>query len=160
MPVTKLYDMAEQLSKGEKAELLLDAFFSTKYRIQDVSRSFQRVGIDRTFTSKATGKSFTVEYKTDWTAGRTGNVFLEAEYVGINKQGWVFTSTADWLMYFVPDRATIYIIAMRKLRRLYQEWSKQFRMSPPVQNEGYYATGLLVPIPVFAAQCAEILGID
>ena len=72
-----MYQMVEQLAQGEGAEARLDRHFAGRCIIQPATRAQQQVGIDRLFTHRQTGLTYTVEYKTDWTAGRTGNAFIE-----------------------------------------------------------------------------------
>lgn len=149
------YDMQEQLSKGEAAELLLDNHFSDRFQIQPATRAQQRQGIDRIFTLRATEKSYLIEYKTDWTAGRTGNAFIETVSVDtMNVLGWVYTSQAEWLLYYIPTTKKIYIIRFTSLRDELDLWIDQFGPEKAIPNDGYFTRGIVVPLIEFE-NCAS-----
>ncbi len=139
--------MQEQLSKGEEAELLLDNHFSDRFLIQPATREQQRQGIDRIFTLRTTHKSYPIEYKTDWTAGRTGNAFIETVSVDtMNILGWVYTSQAEWLLYYVPAREVIYILRFSALRERIEHWIEEYGPEKAIPNDGYFTRGIVVPL--------------
>ena len=151
------YGMDQQLRKGEAAEARLDLHFAARFHIAPASRTQQRQGIDRIFTDHTSGKIYTVEYKTDWTAARTGNAFLETISVDTaNIPGWVYTSQADWLAYFVPQQAVIYLIAFTALRARLPQWLDSCKAAPPIPNHGYHTHGILVPLSEFARAARRI----
>ena len=150
-----MYQMVEQLAQGEGAEARLDRHFAGRCIIQPATRAQQQVGIDRLFTHRQTGLTYTVEYKTDWTAGRTGNAFIETVSVDIQQiPGWAYTAQAEWLVYFVPTRLQIYLIAFTDLRAQLPTWLTSCKAAPPIPNRGYNTLGILVPLPLLA-QCAS-----
>jgi len=143
--------MADQLAKGEAAEAMLDHYFASRCQIQPATRAQQRQGIDRIFTHRQSGKCYTVEYKTDWTAARTGNAFIET--VSVDTQGtpgWAYSSQADWLAYFIPDHRAIYLVAFADLRAQLPQWLATCKAAPPIPNHGYHTLGILVPLATFA----------
>lgn len=136
-----MYDFQKQLVISKIFEAQLDGFFnSLGVEIKPVSMELERLGIDRIFY---VGKErLSVEYKIDLTAQRTGNAFVETEVA--NKAGWAYTSTAQVLVYFVPPM--IYLCPMLFLKGMVEQWSKQYKASPPIKNRGYVARGILVPL--------------
>jgi outer membrane PBP1 activator LpoA protein len=140
------YSFDEQLSKGQRYELLLDRYFSQWYSIQPATMEQQRKGIDRVMTHLETKVIRTVEYKADTIAGRTGNAFIETVSVDrTNKAGWAYTSQADYIVYLVTDPDTIYIIKPFVLRKRLPKWENSYQ-SRKVKNNGYNTVGLLVPL--------------
>lgn len=78
--MTTTYNFDAQLAQGQTGEQHLDQHFSRWYTIRPATASDQRRGIDRWYT-RPNGETFPVEYKTDRTAGRTGNAFIETTSV-------------------------------------------------------------------------------
>ena len=143
-----MYEFKEQLSKGEAAELVLDRHYAQFFDIHNATRDDQRRGIDRFFT-RADSKSWPVEYKADWTASQTGNAFVETVSVdSTNKRGWAYTSQAEWLLYFLPRDALVYVIQMKRLRDKLGEWERLCQKRR-IENRGYSTHGLLVPLAFF-----------
>jgi hypothetical protein len=78
--------------------------------ITPASPEQERDGIDGLFENRFTGEIATVEYKTDDTARRTGNAFIETISVDTsNRAGWTSAFKAQWLFYYLPGTATLYI---------------------------------------------------
>lgn len=145
------YSMTQQLAKGAGAEARLDRHFADRFQIEPATHNQQRQGIDRRFTHRESGIIYTVEYKTDWTAGRTGNAFVETVSVDRERTpGWAYSSQAEWLVYFVPKRLTIYRIAFTDLRARLPLWLATCKPAPPIPNHGYHTLGILVPLCEFA----------
>ncbi len=136
-----MYDFKEQLKIGEVGERTLDAHFSKFYKIQAVPMELQLLGVDRIFFNPK-GSRFTVEYKTDLIATTTRNFFLETQVNG--KSGWLWSSVAQLVIYYVPPMA--YILSLVSLRQDVQMEVIKGTPSKPVENDGYTAEGLLVPI--------------
>ncbi len=156
-----MYEMQTQLQQGEAAERQLDAHFADRFEIVPASREQQRQGIDRIFTKREApnnlGRLYTIEYKTDWTAGRTGNAFIETVSVDtMNVPGWAYSSTAQWLVYWVPPHSQIYLIRFDTLRHQLDGWIEQHGPQKAIPNEGYYTLGVTVPLGVFARCCERI----
>ncbi len=142
-----VYDFEQQRQQGNAGEGFLDAFFATKgYAIRPASDEEQRRGIDRAFTSPKTGKVSTVEYKTDSTAARTGNAFIETVSVdAAGKMGWALTSQADILVYFIPPLSRIIVVPFMALHWELPRWIREY---PPrqAQNRGYATHGIVIPL--------------
>jgi hypothetical protein len=142
-----MYEFGKQLGKGEAAERFLDAHYSRFFSIKKASRDEQRQGIDRFFEKE--GESWPIEYKADWTASRTGNAFVETVSVDTTgKLGWAYTSSAKWLLYFLPDDGLVYVVEMTKLKGCLEGWKEKCK-TVTVQNRTYSTHGLLVPLDLF-----------
>lgn len=155
------YEMKKQLARGEEAEQLLDRHFADRFEIRAATRKEQRQGIDRIFVQHESQRRYLVEYKTDWTAGRTGNAFVETVSVDTkNIPGWAYSSQSDWLIYYVPDQQRILILSFARLRELLPSWIQKHKAAPPIPNRGYNTLGILVPLSIFefACQKVEMLG--
>ena len=152
MPV---YHFDEQNLRGRKGEAFLDAFFRERgHYIQRATRGQQRLGIDRVFL-KDNGL-VRVEYKTDLLAHQTGKVFIETVSSDADdKQGWVYTSQADVIVYFIPGLRVIYVVPPGKLRDHIDGWQAAYptRAAP---NEEYSTHGILVPIEEFERQASQV----
>lgn len=152
------YAFKTQLSKGEAAEAELCAHFEEWFTIKRVSMAEQRAGIDRIFHPKDGGPTLKVEIKTDWTASKTGNAFIETVSVDTTgKKGWAYTSQADVLLYYLPDDMLIYWIAFTTLRKHLQRWSKYKTRKIP--NRGYFTIGLLVPLAEFEEHSEHVINL-
>ena len=153
-----MYGFKEQLTKGEQSEADLDAFFAQWYDIQPVGMDMQRQGVDRIFTRKDNGWIYKVEYKTDWTASKTGNAFVETVSVDTaNKSGWAHSSQADYLIYHVPGDELIYVIQLNKLRSCLHRWKNNPILKIP--NNGYNTIGLLVPLCEFERIATQVISL-
>lgn len=134
------------LKAGEQGEAILDKYFEQWYWIVSVDSKGQRSGIDRIFTCKATGRVYTVEYKTDMRAAETGRAFIETVSVdNVEKPGWALTSRAQVLVYYVPPLLKAYLLSMFELKQRLPTWQKAYLMGT-AKNEGYNTRGLLVPL--------------
>ena len=152
-----VYQMGRQLARGEEAERQLDAHFADRFVIIPATREQQRQGIDRVFTQRKSGKPYLIEYKTDWTAGRTNNAFIETISVDtLNIPGWAYSSTAEWLIYFVPHRKQIYIAHFAKLRESLEDWIKQYGPAKAIPNQDYHTWGVPVPLDKFVKCCSKV----
>lgn len=148
------YDFDKQNRQGKKGETFLDEFFSQWYAIVPATDSEQRQGIDRWFKPRPFGKRFPVEYKTDTTAARTHNAFVETVSVDTaNKPGWAYTSQAKFLIYYIPGDELIYVIPFAALRGQLPHWSRRYPLRR-IPNRGYHTHGLLVELVEFE-RCAK-----
>lgn len=141
------------LQRGQAGEAQLDAFFGKYWAIQPATMTQQRQGIDRSYYDLHTSEfKFTVEYKFDSMAGKTGNAFIELASCGVTlRQGWAYTCTADRLFYCVADDALVYVINPVQLRAFLPGWLRKYGKSlKGVANQvggSYYSTvGVLVPL--------------
>lgn len=143
------YRFDTQLAQGEAGEAHLDQIFHRWYNIQPATAGQQRQGIDRWYTRISDQETFPVEYKTDHTAGRTGNAFVETISVDTTqKPGWAYSSQATYLIYFVPNPETIYVLRMADIRAQITDWVKQYP-ARQIPNRGYHTVGILVPLDEF-----------
>lgn len=76
-------------------------------------------------TKELVGK--TLEVKTDTRAHETGNVILElVSNVGTGRQGWAYSTVADYLGYLCTGDSRLIIIPMSRLReRLKEDWHSE-----------------------------------
>lgn len=152
------YDFTEQKQSGAYGERYLDDFFSRWYAITPATEAQQRQGIDRHFTRRDNG-TLTIEYKTDWSAARTGNAFIELISVDCRfVVGWAYSSCADILLYLVPATA-IYVVKFAQLRLQLPVWTRRYEMRS-VQNEGYRARGILVPLADLAKVAQQVIALN
>lgn len=151
------YQFGKQLSVGERGEKCLDTLFAKWFTIKAATHQEQRRGIDRIFTRRNDGHVYTIEYKTDHTAGKTGNAFVETISVDTaGKPGWASRSEAQLLIYYVPGDELIYVIDFSHLRAHLPIWEKRYpRRSIP--NQGYHTHGILVPLKEFEKIAIQIL---
>jgi len=153
------YDFARQFGHGKDGEHLLDSYFSQFFTVTQASRDDERRGIDRYFANEA-GKRISVEYKTDYTAGRTGNLFIETISVdrpGECKTGWMFTCSATWLVIYVPAWREALAIRPPKLREQLPLWMKQHIIrAMAVSNDRYFTHGVLIPRAIMASLASHI----
>jgi len=149
------YSFEKQYRIGKTAEYILDRLLVSKgYSIEMVGRSEERNGIDRVLTS-ADNRTINAEYKTDRWAYHTGNAYMEtvAYDNGItSKKGWVFTSKADVVLYWVHPgerNATswVYVLDPKKLRTA--DWFSGGKYEEKtVKNTGFFGKGILVPMAI------------
>lgn len=157
--MAKTYSFAEQLALGKIQELALDKHFREKGLIvvEKDDLETQRRGIDRIIVDPNTGNSWAVEYKADFAAGKTGNIFLEM--IVDRKAGWVLTTEADTIVYLIVDTGKIYVISTVKLRENVSEFINTLRWAT-VRNERYVAYGMLLPTTILARIASKVLRLD
>lgn len=151
------FSFQEQLTKGQDAERILDRHFIGKFHIIEATPAEQREGIDRWFVSRETAARFSVEYKTDWRAGDTHNAFVETISVDSSqKLGWVYTSKAYRILYFVPGDDLVYVFKTSSLRARVEIWSKTLPVRK-AKNDGYWTHGVIVPLSEFERHAEFVL---
>lgn len=151
------YKFDKQLSQGECGEQILDEYFNGRFEIQIVDRGGQRCGIDRVFKCRETGKTETVEYKTDSKARYTHNAFIETVSVDTSKTpGWAYTTKADKVFYYIPGDELVYVLDPLVLRRLLPRWQKQYPIRA-AKNETYKTFGVCVPLAELEACAIEVV---
>lgn len=124
----------------------LDDHFARWFDIAPATRDEQRAGIDRTFVHRTTGARYTVEYKADDKASKTGNAFIEVTSVDTaGRAGWAMSSQAEILIYMVVQPETIYAVRMKTLRTALARWQRRYPKRS-AQNQGYKTWGYLVPL--------------
>lgn len=141
------YNFKDQLERGKRAEGFLDHYFARWYHVQSVALDTElRCGYDRLFVGKADGETRRVEYKADWTAAETGNAFIETISIyEQRKPGWIYTSQADVLVYYIPPKGEIHMLALPVLRLIFPSWKLRYKEAP-APNEQYKTYGVLVPL--------------
>ena len=143
-----VYYFEAQLEKGEEYEGILDTFFSSQYDIEEATFEQQHLGIDRLFTSKKRGVRASVEYKTDFIAQKTGNVFIEAMDGDSEPRGWASSSTAQILVYFIPEMNVIFMADMLKIKLDIDFLCVKYGIRT-VKNPTYNILGAPIPIDKF-----------
>lgn len=144
-----MYDFQHQKELGRQGEERLDSFFSRWYDIKEVPFELQKEGVDRFYVPKRGKLAFPrlIEYKTDFKT--TGNVFIETHSVIRQGQedikGWLYTSKADWLVYYLISSQTALVVNFAKLRQSAEVWKKTCPHRD-CTNKDYKSSGLLVPI--------------
>jgi hypothetical protein len=147
-----IYSFKTQLAKGKAQEARLDKFFSRWFEIAPATREQQRQGIDRLWTGKQHGQHLSVEYKADWTASGTGNVWLEVETAG--GAGWMLKCRASHLVYFLPESGMAFLAETQTLKEKLPGWAQKFPVRQ-AQDDGWVSVGLLVPVKEFS-QASEL----
>jgi len=152
------YSIEEQTKIGEEYEAILDDFFASQYDIEQVSVDVQKLtGMDRIFTRKTTGVKASVEYKTDFKAQDTGNVFIETESIGgTGKPGWAYCSIAQLLIYFIPRKNLIYIADMFKIKSEIDKLAVAYGVKS-VDNGHFKMLGVPVPFEAFEDYVLSII---
>lgn len=138
------YNFQKKYNEGIAGESRLDEYFKKFYEIKKVNRQQQRNGIDREFINKETGECFMIEYKSDSRAAKTGNMFVETQSVDGQKMGWIHTSKADMLIYYIPPKKIIYIYELELLRDSVFGLIDKYPLKT-IPNEGYDTLGHPIP---------------
>lgn len=160
----RMYDFRKQLKSGKAQERYLDSLFADDFYIKEATREQERQGIDRIFTKRANGHKYTVQYKADATAARTGNAFIETVSVdNRNIKGWAHTCTADYIFYYVVGVGPIYIVKPKDIRRKLAGWGRKYHTQPiPNKKYGkliYNTIGLLVPLDELERIAVQVVNI-
>lgn len=147
------YDFKTQLKQGERYEKLLDDHFSAWFNITPASEFDQRNGIDRIFTRRLDRCVFTVEYKADFQAHHTRNVFLETVSVDTRKRrGWVMQTRAQVIAYYVVHEDRVHLLYAADIKTALPMWRREYAEGSAfneTKDGGYSSVGVLVPIEVF-----------
>lgn len=111
-------------------------------------------GIDRVVTTPAGAVG--LDYKCDERAQQSGNVFLEMVSNSVTgRLGWMRTSEAEWLVYYVvPDR--VLLCRFARLRPLLAAWAARYPVRA-AHNVAYDTLGLCVPVAVVAAAADRVV---
>lgn len=146
---SRFHSFDTKLRQGQVVERELDEYFRERYAIRKASYAEQHAGIDRVFTDAGTEERHTVEYKADWRAHDTGNVFIETVSVDSKDvRGWAYTSQAEWLVYALPQSRRYLLVLMSEMRAKLPCWAKYPKGS--AKNKSYMTHGILVPLAEFA----------
>ncbi len=128
-----MYDWNEQLTKGEKAEHVIDDWVIDNWemRVEEVPMEFQRRGIDRIWTSP-------------------DDLIVSVDTFDI--PGWTYTSIAQYLLYYIPPSNIFYMMPMTEIKRKVSAWlggRKPIRF----RNKDYCAYGVLFPLRRIRQEC-------
>jgi hypothetical protein len=144
------HNFQDSLNNGLDYERKLDLFYSQFYQVYTVDIKSQRLGIDRLWKHKIENQFYSVEYKTDFRAAETGNLFVET--VGDkegNRPGWAYYSIAQLLIYFIPGKDVAYRFEMSRLKGRLPEWEETLRKVSLQSKKGdkvWTTEGLLLPL--------------
>jgi hypothetical protein len=151
------YSFRKQFTFGRKYERHLDKVFAERFVIELATRSQERQGIDRIFTERSSGSTYTIQYKADKTAARTGNAFVETVSVDVQgKPGWAVSCQADFIIYYVVDSGPAYILRPKDIRKRVSTWQRKYGQRK-IPNRGYHTVGLLVPLREFEKLAVAIV---
>jgi len=145
-----IHDFDEKHRQGLAWERELDAYFRREfgYTITATTGEEQRRGVDRWFEKD--NERFSVEYKGDERAATTGNGFVETGHLGPTyaKGGWVYTTEATWIAYYIVSNRTVYWMCPDALRKAIDHWIAVYGVKA-APNKNYWTYGVAVPLPVF-----------
>jgi hypothetical protein len=140
----KIHKFSESKIESDKSSEKLDKFFSGRFNITKANMILDLHGIDRIFECRKTENRLTVEYKADIMAGNTGQFFVETRVK--KNPGWMLTSLCQVLVIHVPLREKAYWFDFLAFKRYALKSLKEGAVKKTVQNIGYDAEGILVPI--------------
>lgn len=150
--------MGEQLKLSRLRDREIDKHFADKWRIsKELPRGLEKLGIDRIWIHRETGRRWSVEYKHDTIAHRTENGFVETvSVVEANKLGWAYTSCAQMLIYYVVEGEYAFVLRMEDVERRVDLWRIQYPEKDTTTvdkstGESYRTRGVLVPLFVLRA---------
>lgn len=139
-----VYNFTRQLEIGQKCEDYLDAYFVWRVdRIHKATETEQRLGIDRLFSEE--GRIYSVEYKSDLQAARTGNFYIETVSAEGRQKGWLYTSKANFIIFFIPQTGLLYKVQRNILYKFMADGGHVYPIAK-AENEGYRGVGRLVPV--------------
>lgn len=154
------YSFKKKLREGQRHERFLDRHFADNFHIAPATRDEERAGVDRHFTDRKSGRRFTIQYKADTTAGRTGNAFVELISVDTTgAPGWAKSCTADFIVYWVVGIGPAYVIRPAAIRRELARWERHYQ-SRRVPNRNYHTVGLLVPLDEFERIAYRVIDLN
>lgn len=146
-----VHRFADCLARGQAAEQAMDRHFGRWFQVAPVPRQDERRGIDRRWSCLQTGAVYTVEYKADWRAGETGRAFLETwSVVEKQKPGWVVTSEAMLLAYYLPTAERVLVLDLATLKRHLPEVLERWPEREASSGE-WTTRGVAVPVDYLAA---------
>lgn len=122
----------------DKANTILDAHFGNEFIVREVpGEDFTKRGIDRTFIHQATRFCWGVKYQID-PRKLAGNAIIPLWKTGVKQRGWIFTSHAQVLVYYIPEMELAYLCYTSQLKHQFSIWS----------NETVYNDGKVVKVPL------------
>lgn len=112
----------------------------------------QYYGVDRICVNEVGGLPYylSLEYKTDYRAFTSGNLFIETqirERNGLLSPGWLRKSVAQLIVFYLPQMRRLIFVDTNELREYIFCYGMKFRQSDWIENKGGYAgKGILLPI--------------
>lgn len=152
----------QQYERGNKGETELDIYYKKLYRVSHARYEHQKLGIDRYFCAinSKYQEWFSVEYKTDYLAHRTGNIFIETAIhnkSGYHCQGWFQLTLAQALFYYIPEQKLCYCADVLKMKNISSGYYTSYKETQGILNSDcYQAMGVLVPIKDFELICFRV----
>jgi len=148
------YSWEQTLAVERRGNDVLDAVFGAEHIIVKATHAHQRQKIDRFHIDKKDGRLvFRVDYKVDIKAGETDNLALEEVSVKKNgkviHRGWIHTTIADIVVFYVPDREFAYVLEIPALRECWPNIQARFvlRTTSTLRDGDKYETDFYaVPI--------------
>lgn len=141
------YDFKKDLGIGKLGEQALDSYLEEQgWGVQPMPLWVDKLGVDRIITSQITGERRSVEYKSEWKGGETGNACIEIIEVTNKRPGWGFTSIAQQLLIWVPMRAMLLWLNFLVMRSHLNGWLLECPRRDII-NSGWTNVGILVPLP-------------
>ena len=142
------YTFQEQKRIGDLAEDTVEKLLSDIGKVEKVdSLKEQLKGID--FIVNLEEKSKKVEVKIDNICHRNGRYFLEIELVKANgqhsKDGWVHTTSSDFLFLLVGKTNTLKIVKPEEIRKNLFRWKRAYGIRECYNKSGYSSIGVCVP---------------
>jgi len=124
-------------------EQVLDALFGKDYIVVRATRAHQKQKIDRFLIHTRDGlKLWRVDYKVDIAAGRWKNLALEHISVDekgtVKAKGWIHTTIADYVVFYVPQFDTAYVLKIKKLREAWPEIERTFPLKDGIETPDDY----------------------
>ncbi len=157
------YDMQEQLRLSRLRDSEIDKHLSDDWRISgEVPREMERLGVDRVWVHRKTGRRHTAEYKHDTLAHKTNRAFVETWSVERKKRGWAYTSCAQILVYYVVGGEYAFVCRMEDIERRLPFWEAHYPTKHATTfdrrtGESYRTVGVCVPLPVFRGAASRVV---
>lgn len=140
-----VYTWDKQHAAGLEGEKILDKVLARFGVITPVEMKEQWQGIDRILLRHG-GETLTLEYKTDYRASTTGNVFIETmSNQGSGRLGWAYTTQADRIVWYIPVREWVIVVKASRLRINLSDWVRRYR-SFSIANPTFHGSGIAVPL--------------
>ncbi|KKL67015.1 hypothetical protein LCGC14_2139200 [marine sediment metagenome] len=150
-----IHDFDECFGRGTAGEEEIDEFLRCEFdwELTRVGRQEQSRGIDRRCIPDVGAEPFTLEYKTDDRAAVTGRAFIELAHVGIHtvKGGWVYTSEADYFVYWIPRLHRAFVFSIQKARVAVDGWIQRYPVRA-ARNRAYWTYGVCIPLDVLESE--------
>lgn len=133
--------------------MAIDGFLERRgYSLEEAPAELQYYGVDRICCGDVGGLPTyrSLEYKTDFRAADTGNLFIETqirERSGEISPGWLRKTVAQVLVFYLPQTRRIIFMDANELREWVFGFGKDLKQTKWIENRGGYAgKGLLLPI--------------